>query len=341
MKRSLAIGGLGLVLALIFTAGPASAQRFNFHGHAFGDYFWVTNSHLDDIEGNNAFQFRQIYLTMDFDLGNSWSARLRHEMSSSGDFISSEKLDPGFEDAYLKWANDRHEMTFGLTETPTWGGVEPVWGYRAVEKTLVDLHGLGSSRDIGVTFKGSLDAAKTLRYHAMVANGNAAKSETDQGKKVFLSLGYFPTESLVFEVYGDYNDRPGDTNWYTLQGFLAYRGTGGRIGLQYVYQMRHVEEGPAVEINGLSVFGALALTRKVNGFLRFDRLFDPNPDGAGIPYIPFDPTAKSSLFIGGLEFQPHEQVHVMPNVEVVVYDAVDGVRPGTDVIPRLSFYFTF
>ncbi len=127
----------------------------------------------------------------------------------------------------------------------------------------------------------------------------------------------------------------------SLKGFLAYQGAHGRIGLQYVYQMRHVEEGPAVEINGLSVFGSMAVTRKVNGFLRFDRLFDPNPDGAGIPYIPFDPTAKSSLFIGGLEFQPHEQVHVMPNVEVVLYDAVGGVRPDTDVIPRLSFYFTF
>ena len=105
--------------------------------------------------------------------------------------------------------------------------------------------------------------------------------------------------------------------------------------------MRHVEEGPDVQINGLSVFGSLAVTRKVNGFLRFDRLFDPNPDGAAIPYIPFDPTTKSSLFIGGLEFQPHEQVHVMPNVEVVSYDAVGGVRPNTDVIPRMSFYFTF
>ena len=341
MKRTIAIGGLGLVLALIFTAGPASAQRVNFHGHMFGDYYWVGANHLDDLEGNNAFQFRQIYLTMDFELGNSWSARLRHEMSSPGDFSSSEKLDPGFEDAYLKWDNGRHEMTLGLTETPTWGGVEPVWGYRAVEKTLLDLHGIGSSRDIGVTLKGSIDQAKTLRYHLMVANGNAVRSETDPGKKVFLSLGFYPSKSVVFEVYGDYDDRPGDTNRYTLQGFLAYQGAHGRIGLQYVHQMRHVEGGPDVQLNGLSVFGAVAVARTVNGFLRFDRLFDPNPNGAAIPYIPFDPTAKSSLFIGGLEFQPHEQVHVMPNVEVVLYDAVGGVRPDTDVIPRISFYFTF
>lgn len=341
MKRAIHSGCLAFLTVLILTALPASAQRVNFHGHVFGDFYTITAHHIEDLEGKNAFWFRQIYLTMDFEIADQWTARLRQVMSSPGDFESARGLNPGFEDMYLKWHNEQHEVSLGLTETPTWGGVEPVWGYRAVEKTLLDLHGLGSARDIGVAAKGSFDKGQKLRYHAMFGNGNAVLSETNDGKKLFLSLGYYPNKSFVFEVYGDYDNQPGRSDRYTVQGFVAYQSPRGRIGFQYVHQMRQNAAEPNMTINGLSLFGSGPLIGRVNGFLRVDRMFDANPDGASIPYLPFDPTVGSMLFIGGVEFRPHEQISLMPNVEVVRYDELDGHRPATDIIPRVSFYFRF
>lgn len=328
-----------VVIWAVLSVSPSFGQAVTFHGHMFGDYYWVGANHRDDIEGQNAFQFRQIYLTMDFDLNEQWSARLRHEMSSPGNFSAAENLSPNLEDAYVKWATPSHEMTLGLTETPTWGSVEPVWGYRAVEKTLLDLHGIGSARDIGVTLKGRMGTK--LRYHMMLANGNAARSETDTGKKIFASLAFTPHETLLIEAYGDFDDRPGMHDRYTVQGFVAYISTHGRLGLQFVHQLRKNPDAANVTMNGVSLFGSLPLKRNVNGFLRLDRLFTPNPNGATISYLPFDPHAKSTLLLGGVEFKVHEQVSLLPNIEAIFYDAGTTTRPDTDIIPRISFHFTF
>jgi len=70
-------------------------------------------------------------------------------------------------------------------------------------------------------------------------------------------------------------------------------------------------------------------------------MFDPNPEGDKVPYLAFDPGAASNLAILGLDFKPAEAVHVMPNLEIVFYDRVRGVRPDTDVINRLTVYFAF
>ncbi len=71
-------------------------------------------------------------------------------------------------------------------------------------------------------------------------------------------------------------------------------------------------------------------------------MLDPNPSGAGIAYIPFDDTAKSNFIVAGLDFSPHKDVHIIPNVELVIYGEPDtGETPDPDVIPRLTFYYKF
>ena len=76
---------------------------------------------------------------------------------------------------------------------------------------------------------------------------------------------------------------------------------------------------------------------------RVDRMFDPNPDGGRILFIPFDDTAKSTFLLGGVDFaHPEASVHLIPNVEVVMYDENDaGTTPDTDVIGRVTFLWEF
>jgi hypothetical protein len=71
-------------------------------------------------------------------------------------------------------------------------------------------------------------------------------------------------------------------------------------------------------------------------------MFDPNPEGASIAYLPFDPRANSNLFLLGVDFKVLEEFSLIPNVEVVRYDRMeDGSRPVTDVMPRLTFSYVF
>ena len=333
------------ILFAFLLVGPAlhafPAEPPKISGTMFGDFYTVAANHDPDLEGRNGFWFRRIYLTFDEKLADPWAVRLRFEMSAPGDFTSSGKIEPFVKDAYLKYTRGRHSIVLGLSPTPTWEVVEHTWGYRSVEKTPLDLQKFGGSRDLGIAFKGSLDAGKKVRYHLMFANGSGTKGETNKGKKVLGSLGFYPSEHFMLEFYADYDDRPGSTDRTTLQGFAAVKGDRGRLGVLYAHQTRKVEDGPDLQLDIASVFAVLKLSAKADLFARYDRMFDPNPDGAKISYIPFDPTAKSNFLVAGLDLRPGKTIHFMPNVEFVFYDSTEAGKPDTDVIPRLTFYYKF
>ena len=86
-------------------------------------------------------------------------------------------------------------------------------------------------------------------------------------------------------------------------------------------------------------FAAAKLGKKTWGFARVDRRFDPNPDGEKISYLPFSSGAKSTLILAGLDFELDENVNLIPNIELVIYDVDSGDAPDSDVIPRLTFYY--
>ena len=331
------------ILALLVLAIPVFGQDSGkFSGYMFGDYYYMAAHHNKEIEGRNGFWFRRVYFTYDRGLSEQFSIRFRLEMNSAGDFTSKSKLTPYIKDAYLKWKKGNHSIYLGISPTPTWGLVEKFWGYRSVEKTPLDLQKFGSSRDFGIAFKGALDRHKRFNYHLQLANGSSTGSETNKGKKVLLSLSAKTDNGFVVEGYVDFEARPGKANRYTLQGFAGYAMKTFRIGVHFAHQARQMETGDDLKLNLASVFAVARLSEKVWGFARVDRQFDPNPDGAKISYLPFDPTAKSTLVIAGLDFRPIPKVHLMPNVELVVYDeTATGSKPDSDVVPRFTFFYRF
>ncbi|MFQ6120793.1 MAG: hypothetical protein ACE5KE_13035, partial [Methanosarcinales archaeon] len=74
---------------------------------------------------------------------------------------------------------------------------------------------------------------------------------------------------------------------------------------------------------------------------RFDKMFDPNPAGEKISYIPFDSRAKSNLLIIGIDFKPHKLVHIIPNIEYVFYDETNGYKPDPDFYFKMTLYYKF
>ena len=313
-------------------------------GTVFGDYYWIPQHHNEGLEGNNGFWFRRIYLTYEQDLGSSFSTRVRLEMSSAGDFSSDSDLAPVVKDAYLKWAaNDQHEVYVGISSTPTFGLVEDVWGYRDMEKSPLDLQDFDSSRDFGIAAKGTFGSDGRLFYHAMFGNGSSNGSETNQGKKIMGALGYQLTEDLVAEAYAGYTGRPGGQYTYTWQGFLGFQKDALSAGLLYARQQRQ-NSGmtPDRQLDIASVFTHFAITGDTRGILRVDHMFDPNPGGEEISYIPFSNRAESTLIIAGVDMEVGPDIHLMPNIEAVVYgETPTGVTPETDLIPRLTLSYTF
>lgn len=327
---------------LFITVNLAKAENGKFSGYMFGDYYYILGNHNEDFEKSNGFWLRRVYFTYDQSLSKTISFRLRLEMATPDGLTKNADIaTPFLKDAYLKWKTGRQQLLLGISGTPTWEVIEKTWGYRAVEKTPLDLQKFGSSRDFGLALKGNLDKAGKFKYHLMLGNGNSNKSENDTGKKVMFSLGFYPTKSIIIEVYGDWNDRPDSTDWTTLQAFAAYQTENARFGLQYAHQTRNGETDTKLRL--ASLFAVFNLAKKVSVFGRIDRMFDPNPGGDGISYIPFSPDANSTFIVAGVDFKVHKNVNIIPNLEFVFYDnPVEGAeKPSSDVFFRITFWWRF
>lgn len=343
MKKMYSLMALLCLLSTTAMGQVSIGDKGTLSGLLFGDYYWAAANHNQDIEGENGFWIRRIYLTYDRKLSDSFSSRLRLEMNSDGDFTSGGKMIPSVKDAYLKWKKDNQQVIAGISSTPTFGLVEDVWGYRSMEKTPLDLYGWGSSRDFGIAAKGTFGDGNKIHYHFMFGNGNSNKSETNRGKKVMLSLGYELTENVIVEAYGDWNDYPDNTDWFTVQGFAGYRSEDITAGALFTHQTRKnaiLNEDLNLEL--ASVFTHFKISEKATGILRLDHNFEPVPGLQETDYLPMSPNAETTLFIAGADLLLDEHVHLMPNLETVFYgETALGNTPDTDVMPRLTLFFEF
>lgn len=307
---------------------------------AFGDAYAIADHHNDELEGKNGFLLRRIYFTVDQKISPTLSGRFRLELNQPGDYVTSDTLDPYVKDAWIRWQRTKNtDFTFGMWQTSAYDTVEALWGYRAVEKTPLDLQRWVSTRDFGISAGGRFAADPRVHYRAEIGNGAGTGSETNEGKRAALVLGFAPTTASVVEVYGDLEERPGETDRATLQFVAGYRGEGFRVGAQYGRQSRE-RAGGDLNLDLASVFGVWNVRENVRALARVDRMFDPNPEGNRIAYLPLDPTAKATLVIAGVDFQLNRTLGVIPNVEWVTYDE-GASSPGDDLFARLTFYFSF
>jgi hypothetical protein len=336
------------VFSLSVLANTAAAQvkignNGKISGLVFGDYYWISSDHNGDLKGKNGFWLRRIYFTYDQKLSQSFSTRFRLEMNSEGDFSTSIKLHPYVKDAYLKWKHNHQQIIAGISPTPASSLVESVWGYRSIEKTSLDLQKMASTRNLGLAFKGDLGKEDKWHYFFMFGNGNGGKTELDKGKKFMFSLAYNLTNRITIQAYGGWNDKPGGQGIYTMQGFLAYQTEKIHIGALYAHQVQQKSlAGQNLVLNIASAFTNFNITNNIKGLLRADHLFEANPVGENIAYIPFSDQAQSTLLIAGSDIKLAPEVHLIPNIEAVVYGQTpSGTTPPPDVIPKLTLYYVF
>lgn len=329
------------------TVAPAPAaerpwyERIKIGGLAFGDAYAVAGHHDPEIQDQNGFWIRRAYLTFDIEVAREWTARLRFEANSPGDFETKGKLEPFVKDAYLAWKRDDLALLVGISPSPTFDLIEGFWGYRAVEKTPLDLYRMGSSRDFGVAARGKL-AGGRISYHAMVGNGAGESSETNEGKKAMLAVAFEPSDAWVIELYADTEDRPESADRTTWQGFVGFRAERSRFGLQYAHQERQIEGGDDEPLAIGSIFGVIELSPRASLLLRYDRTFDPNPEAGQIPYFRIAEDSAFDLALLGLDWELAETISLIPNLEWVTYRETDGrPAPDDDLIARATLYFRF
>ena len=326
----------GLFWTLCTAAQANEDQKFEIGGLLFGDLYHVASHHTDEGDGATGVVLRRGYLTLDADFSEQWRGRLRFELNQSGEFETYD-FEVDFKDLYLARKIGRHSVTLGLSPPPTFDLIESIWGLRYLVRTPMDLQGV-PSRDTGIAARGPLNAAGTFSYRAMLGAGIEFGNESGDGKKYMGALTWQPAPRWYVDLYLDYEKLSGRTDRSMLQLFASYRTDALRWGMQYSNQDRQDE--PRLEL--ASAFVVRRLREKVSLIGRVDRIMEPSPRGNNISYLPFDPTARATMFIGGAEFRISPHLVVTPNAVVTTYDRNDeGIRPETDIHLRLTLFLNF
>ncbi|MEP6467152.1 MAG: hypothetical protein ABJB05_12660, partial [Parafilimonas sp.] len=352
-------------------------------GYVFADYYYKANADTLNRGGSNqytgipkdrnAFQIRRAYLGYNYNITSKFSAELLLEAANgatSGEALTDNKL--AF---YIKLANLRikdvwkgTDLVLGQVSTPGFSmSSEPIWGYRSIEKTIIDIRGT-PSYDLGATLQGKFDPSKgNFGYDLMVGNGTGAKPEGDKYKWFYGDIwGKFLDKKLYVNIYGDYQ-RSAPINGLEhsrsmIKGTVAYTVPTFTVGVE-AYTNNLVNDNQATEIStgnvdlltvqakGISAFVRGAIVKdKLNFFARYDA-FNPDNKIDNGKYSAYkgntsgynDPNTKEQFITAGLDFTPAKNIHLMPNVW---YDKYTNQGPAAlynsnDLVYRVTFYYVF
>ncbi len=261
----------------------------------------ILGSGLSNNKGTNAFQVRRFYLAYDYNFAPKFTA--------SATLADEQNLDAGGNNtvylkyAYVKWADifPKSNLIIGQQPTPSFAttpfGTEPLWGYRSIERTIMDIHNNDASSDLGVALTGDLwrgmsgDTLKPnlIGYMVQIGNGSSAKPENDGYKNIrWTAYASLMQQNLTFGYYGDFHTTNIGTVNQSASTFKVYANLkiknifkiGGELFTQNwkncaTYKTGATTANEDINIMGWSVFASGKIVKKLNYYARMDMY---NPD---------------------------------------------------------------
>lgn len=317
------------LLTMLFMVASALAQNSpRFSGLMFGDYYYNIKNHDPAQNDMQAFDYRRIYLTADYDISNGFTSRFRFESDPGASTLQNGKLSVMIKDAYLDWKSliENGHIIFGVQGTWNINLTEAIFGYRSLEKTIQDLHGISSSRDMGISI--SKNFSPLFSAGVLVGNNSGNGLWTNRYKRGYLYIQYKPVKEMTILIDGDYAGAPSNKYLRTGDIVLAYTNNSYSIGLQaYMQSKDHSQtDGSTMSSYGISLNGWARLVDNLRLVARFDH-WDPNTK------ISND---SQNLIIVAFDYTISNNVHIMPNLETTTYAGMKS-----DVSLRGTFYFTF
>jgi hypothetical protein len=376
MKKMLAVSTILILLGLSVSVGQGK-----FGGYMFADYYYnvsrdasfgtaapansALSSNSPGATAMQAFQMRRVYFTYDNDISDQFTARFRLEVDQAAN-ASNGKIGSFVKDAYLKWKNifSGSDLIFGIQPPPAYEVSEAAWGYRSLEKTIMDLRGIVASRDQGISLHGKVTDDGMINYWVMFANNSGNTPETDKYKRYYAHIQLKPTTNLQATLYFDYKDAINITDSYHAGQTLDNTATtvAAFLGYSAPFQYSFGVEGFLSAISnglkdtsakaystkntlGVSVFGSYNILPELAAVARYDR-YTPSTDNKGTDPAYVGSAASSNAnrdyIIVGLSYKADKNVSIIPNILYETYDVPKGAKSiDASLTARLTLYYVF
>lgn len=242
---------------------------------------------------------------------------------------------------------------------------ERIWGYRAIEKTILDMRRGSTSNDLGIGLQAKIGEKGNFGYNVLVGNGSAQRLETDIFKKVYGDVwAKFLNQKLVIDLFGDYErtQLAIGNHRYIANAKLAviYTTDAFTVGVEAYTELQHNYVGYSDSV-GLAVvhytvdamvLGISGYVRgniikdKLNFFARYD-YFNPETDfNPDLTYTNGASPVTETFITAGVDFTPHKNVHIMPNLwynghSSRAKNASGHIKSDYDMVPRLTIWYVF
>ena len=359
---------------------------------AFGDLYYkghadtlnrgLVNQYTGVPKNRNAFQLRRVYLGYSYDISKKFSADLvlaaedntvatiGGTTTTAGDLLTDNRLAFYIKQANIRWKNfwTGTDLVVGQVQSPAYAfSSEPVWSYRSVERTLVDVRRTPST-DFGAELQGKFDPKTgNYGYNLMVANGTGARPENDNFKWFYGEVyAKFFDKKVMVDLFADYQRLNWVPSWHhsrsMIKGFVAYTTPELTVGVEgFINNLKQdnfatlkadsTVDTLSVNAKGISVFiHGQIIKDKLRFFARYDA-FNPNDDIDNSKYIAYkgntpayaDPATKEQFITAGLDFTPTKNVHFMPNIWYNKYtnQGPKNLYNSYDLVYRITFYYVY
>jgi|LJSS01.1.fsa_nt_gb hypothetical protein len=326
-------------LLSVHTAYAQGTPALNLGGYFFGDYFHklagdsaaLPAQYAPYVPGSHAIQFRRIYCWITAHLASRFRSRFLLEANERS-LDSQGRYAFFLKEASLTWdslGSPWVQAQLGLIPTPTWRLAEQLWGYRSLEKTLVDFWGWGTAVDFGISFQFLWHAGQhqRARLTTMLGSGNGVRAETDKPKKLYASLAIQPLEGLWMECYADRDLSSTASAGFLLKGFVGYSTVGFRGGIESLVRR---QSSSSAQSTGAGLFAAFQLSHAPELWLvaRYDN-------------VRTNAQQRHHFGLVGLDYAPIAQVRLMPNIWLLHSPQGTSGSPQTHVVARLSWFVQY
>jgi len=281
-------------------------------GNLFIDFTNITqkNDGVKQITSGTGTDVKRGNLIVNHTFDDMWSANVTTDFNYSSPtgetqvFIKKAYLQATISDAFI--------ARIGSAESPWVPMVESLYGYRYVEKVLIDRTGFGTSADWGVHALGKVGGM--VNYAAAVVNGRGFRNPTRSNSVDFegrVGIMPFPDLTVAVGIYSGKRgqDLAGPTGPATrtadrMDAVVAYAKPDMlRVGAEYFTAKNwNRVTGPTTDkSDGYSAWGSFSFTPEIAVFARYDQV-KPSKDLAG--------WLKDKYFNVGVAFKPRKNIDV-------------------------------
>ena len=263
-------------------------------GRMYYDLSYIDNQHTNgaitskDNQNGVSFDIKRFYVGIDHTFDSVYSANVTTDFQYSSNISSTELF---LKKAYLQAKyDDAFTVRAGAADMPWIPFVEDIYGYRYIDKTLIDRTNFGTSSDWGVHILGKLFDGM-LNYQVSVVDGNGYKKPAtgtanrtdtmDVEGRVNLNVSDFTVAvGGYFGQLGTANNTHVFNDAERFDALAAYHHDGIRVGVEYFstndwFDVNTVPVAgsppdPTSKANGISAFASYQFSPEWGVFGRYD-----------------------------------------------------------------------